>query len=321
MSASAIRDFEPALIAPRPGRPSHGGPGSRVPESGRTNHGIARSDCYLVAPGARRRRLGLFILISAALHGLLLLPYTHILSLPTVTPRAGANPILAARLQHRPPMPAPRPEAVNTSVSAATPPQHTTHQAQVHKRPATTPRVLTSTSTAAGTLTPNTPALTQRPASRPAAADHPARPAPAHNTPHRNEPPKPVHHAAAQSRTGTPAPATPVTSKHTAPTAATPQPDGAAVRAVLVRALRARFDYPYLARRNNWQGEVELGLRVSGDGRISQLRIVRSSGYGMLDRAALASARRIQSLPELVHLLYGQSMDLVLPVQYRLYDG
>lgn len=90
---------------------------------------------------------------------------------------------------------------------------------------------------------------------------------------------------------------------------------------MLVRALRARFDYPYLARRNNWQGEVELGLRVSGDGRISQLRIVRSSGYGMLDRAALASARRIQSLPELVHLLYGQSMDLVLPVQYRLYDG
>lgn len=98
------------------------------------------------------------------------------------------------------------------------------------------------------------------------------------------------------------------------------QPAGA-IQTRVAHALRAQFSYPYIARRNGWQGEVDLGLRVEGDGRISRIHIIRSSGYGMLDRAALASAGRIRFLPELVHLLYGQSVDLVLPVQYRLSDG
>lgn len=105
------------------------------------------------------------------------------------------------------------------------------------------------------------------------------------------------------------------------PARRSPQPDGAAVRAVIARALHARFSYPYLARRNGWQGEVDLGLRVDGNGRIAHIRIIKSSGFGVLDRAALASAGHIQSLSGLVHLLYGHAIDLVLPVQYRLSES
>jgi len=85
--------------------------------------------------------------------------------------------------------------------------------------------------------------------------------------------------------------------------------------------LRAHFYYPYVARRNGWQGETDLGLHISADGRISGVHVVKSSGHRMLDRAAVKSARRIKVLPELVDLLYGRALNLVLPVRYRLYDG
>lgn len=85
--------------------------------------------------------------------------------------------------------------------------------------------------------------------------------------------------------------------------------------------MQAHFYYPYVARRNGWQGVIDLGLRINADGRISNVHVIKSSGYGMLDRAALKSARSIHVLPKLVDLLYGHTVELVLPVHYRLYNG
>ncbi len=49
--------------------------------------------------------------------------------------------------------------------------------------------------------------------------------------------------------------------------------------------------YPSRARRQGWEGTVEVGLRVAADGSVASASVERSSGYPTLDDVALASAR------------------------------
>ncbi len=49
--------------------------------------------------------------------------------------------------------------------------------------------------------------------------------------------------------------------------------------------------YPLLALRNNWSGEVVLRFFINGSGQLDELAIVSSSGYALLDRAALSAAQ------------------------------
>lgn len=99
--------------------------------------------------------------------------------------------------------------------------------------------------------------------------------------------------------------------------------EGAAshLREQLRRSLRAHFHYPRIARHRGWEGLVEVGLRVESNGRLSDIRVLRTSGFAVLDRAALASVGSIRRLHDAPEWLGGRPMDLVLPVQYRLIDG
>jgi len=51
-------------------------------------------------------------------------------------------------------------------------------------------------------------------------------------------------------------------------------------------------DYPARARRRGWQGTVDVELRVGPDGAVEQANVGRSSGYALLDHAAVSVARR-----------------------------
>ncbi len=82
----------------------------------------------------------------------------------------------------------------------------------------------------------------------------------------------------------------------------------------LRHALNAQFSYPLLARQRNWQGEVILAFRVERDGRISNARIARSSGYRLLDHDALGALNRVEMLGEILP----HSLTVELPVIYRL---
>lgn len=108
--------------------------------------------------------------------------------------------------------------------------------------------------------------------------------------------------------------------------APTPAGGGAAaaaqfLRAALLRLLGTHFDYPWVARRRGWEGEVRLAMRVGASGRVSDLRVVGTSGYRVLDRAALRSARHIRKVPDAGRWLHGRSVDIVVPVEYRLVNG
>jgi protein TonB len=93
------------------------------------------------------------------------------------------------------------------------------------------------------------------------------------------------------------------------------------ISAALQNQLVEQFSYPWLARKRGWQGRVMLSLHIGKDGDLSRWKIARTSGYRVLDRSALDSARRIRNLPQAATWLNGAALDLLVPVHYRLLDS
>lgn len=86
----------------------------------------------------------------------------------------------------------------------------------------------------------------------------------------------------------------------------------------LKTALSEHLVYPPLARQRGWEGTVLLALRVERDGALEKVRVSHSSGYDVLDQAAVDSLYRVRRLTEVTAWLHGQPMDLQMPVIYRL---
>ena len=85
----------------------------------------------------------------------------------------------------------------------------------------------------------------------------------------------------------------------------------------LQQALKRYFNYPLLARRRGWQGEVLIAFTLASNGKIMDIHIANSSGHNMLDRAALTTLSkigRIENTPQYTH-------SFELPVIYQLQDG
>ncbi|NLY88188.1 MAG: energy transducer TonB [Firmicutes bacterium] len=57
--------------------------------------------------------------------------------------------------------------------------------------------------------------------------------------------------------------------------------------------------YPQTARENNWEGNVLLDALILADGTVGDLRVERSSGYELLDAAALAAVKDWRYRPAL----------------------
>ena len=95
----------------------------------------------------------------------------------------------------------------------------------------------------------------------------------------------------------------------------------ARIQTQLLGDLARHFEYPLVARMRGWQGTVLLGLRVESDGRLDRIRVERSSGYAVLDHSALNSLSRLGYLTEAASWLNGRSIDMQLPVIYRLVEN
>lgn len=90
------------------------------------------------------------------------------------------------------------------------------------------------------------------------------------------------------------------------------------IRARLETDLSRYFSYPTIARKQGWQGDVSVTFTVQSDGRLTDVRITRSSGYHVLDQSALAALRKVGHLTDAPQWLNGQSITVELPVIYRL---
>lgn len=78
--------------------------------------------------------------------------------------------------------------------------------------------------------------------------------------------------------------------------------------------------YPMVARRNGLQGRVLLSVEVLADGVCGQINIQKSSGYAMLDNAALQTVKSWRFLPA---RQAGHAVDkwFMIPVQFSLKDN
>jgi len=93
------------------------------------------------------------------------------------------------------------------------------------------------------------------------------------------------------------------------------------LRHQITQALSQHFSYPRIARKRGWQGDVTVSLRIEADGQVTQVKLLESSGYNILDMAALRSLKQLATLPQAIRLLQQQSMDITLPIHYRLVDA
>ena len=137
----------------------------------------------------------------------------------------------------------------------------------------------------------------QRPAMRPAAMRQRAAPTP---TQARRTAPAGATSSTAQSAGGT---------DHSAALA---QQVVARIRGALARC----FTYPPRARREGWQGAVLLRFRINSDGSFAAIRVAHSSGYALLDRAALGALHKVGRLP--LDTALSHPLELQLPVIYHL---
>lgn len=77
--------------------------------------------------------------------------------------------------------------------------------------------------------------------------------------------------------------------------------------------------YPHLARERGWEGVVMLKVLVEKNGKPSQVLVEKSSGYKILDQAALKSVRNWEFLPaRLGHLSF--SSWVRVPVRFVLVE-
>ena len=89
------------------------------------------------------------------------------------------------------------------------------------------------------------------------------------------------------------------------------------LRASVMAFITGQLNYPAIARRKGWQGVVKLQLLIESDGHISDLHIQQTSGYALLDKAALSSLQ-LAHVPDAAQWLDGKAVSIVVPVEYRL---
>lgn len=101
----------------------------------------------------------------------------------------------------------------------------------------------------------------------------------------------------------------------------TPSMNRARILSQIRHDLSQYFYYPPHARRKGMQGTVLLSFGISGQGTVHDIRVVKSSGYAILDLAAQDAMQRLDKLSWYAALMHGKNMDLELPVIFRLTEG
>jgi len=74
--------------------------------------------------------------------------------------------------------------------------------------------------------------------------------------------------------------------------------------------LALRIHYPIYARKKGWQGRVTLQLQIRHQ-RITACNLIASSGYRILDLAAMRGLQRAQALPL-------NDGSYIMPIRFRL---
>jgi protein TonB len=76
--------------------------------------------------------------------------------------------------------------------------------------------------------------------------------------------------------------------------------------------------YPKRAQMLGWEGTTEVLVRMTADGAIKDVKVEKSSGYGVLDEEAVAKVKRAKSLPPPPDGFRGREFTVLVPIVFRL---
>lgn len=88
--------------------------------------------------------------------------------------------------------------------------------------------------------------------------------------------------------------------------------------ASLERLIERHKSYPRVAQRAGLQGTVVLQVMIDHDGNVREVRILQSSGHGVLDRAAVASIERIGRFNAPPREVPWDNRPIEIPMEYIL---
>jgi protein TonB len=137
------------------------------------------------------------------------------------------------------------------------------------------------------------------------------------------EPPKPVEKR--PPKPPQPKTAAPQAAAAEATRAAAPMP-GASVdppsntlptwKGILLKHLERHKRYPHEAQRSRHEGITYIRFTMSRDGRVLSARVERAAGIASLDQEGLDLLQRAQPLPPLPADQPGESLELIVPIQF-----
>lgn len=86
---------------------------------------------------------------------------------------------------------------------------------------------------------------------------------------------------------------------------------------IISKLVREYIEYPYLARRMGWEGEVLLFFRLNPTGEVEEIKVLKSSGFEVLDKSAVNAVKRASK-----HFPRPKQIVLIkLPIQFKLEGG
>ena len=77
-------------------------------------------------------------------------------------------------------------------------------------------------------------------------------------------------------------------------------------------------EYPAVAKRRHWEGTTVVQLRLTPEGKVTDISVVEKSGYDVLDEAAMKMIRNASPLPPPPEGLRGRDHTVLVPIKFRL---
>lgn len=76
--------------------------------------------------------------------------------------------------------------------------------------------------------------------------------------------------------------------------------------------------YPKVAQMRGWQGEVIVELELDGNGKLKSKKILKGSGYDILDKQALDMVEKAAPFPAPPEALRGSNFTIKVPIPFKL---
>ena len=87
--------------------------------------------------------------------------------------------------------------------------------------------------------------------------------------------------------------------------------------ALLARLVKLKR-YPRAARIRHQQGEALVGFLIKADGQVLEVKLIKSSGTPVLDKAALSAVKRLRQVAEIPEALNRRQWRLTVPIRFSL---